>query len=151
MALFKKKNEEKVEKKDTVVKLEKNIEKTEKPEKKEKVSADIATVAQTAGGQKSGKGLDLAYVLLLCPHVTEKASDLSEKGVYAFEINKRANKMHVMMAVERLYKVRPIKVAVINEPTKYSKSPKTNRVVVKKAGGKKAMVYLKKGDKIEFV
>ena len=150
MALFNKKNEEKVAKKDAVVKLEKRIEKTEKPERKEKVSADVATVAQTASGQKSGKGLDLAYVLLR-PHVTEKASDLSEKGVYAFEINKRANKMHVMMAVERLYKVRPIKVAVINEPTKYSKSPKTNRVVVKKAGGKKAMVFLKKGDKIEFV
>ena len=147
MAIFKKKE---VVKKDAVVKLEKNIEKTEKPEKKEKVSADVATVAQTASGQKSGKGLDLAYVLLR-PHVTEKASDLSDKGVYAFEINKRANKMHVMMAVERLYKVRPIKVAVINEPTKYSKSPKTNRVVVKKAGGKKAMVFLKKGDKIEFV
>lgn len=147
MAIFKKKE---VVKKDAVVKLEKNIVKTEKPEKKEKVSADVATVAQTASGQKSGKGLDLAYVLLR-PHITEKASDLSEKGVYAFEINKRANKMHVMMAVERLYKVRPIKVAVINEPTKYSKSPKTNRVVVKKAGGKKAMVYLKKGDKIEFV
>ena len=141
MAIFKKKE---VVKKDAVVKLEKNI------EKKEKVSADVATVAQTASGQKSGKGLDLAYVLLR-PHITEKASDLSEKGVYAFEINKRANKMHVMMAVERLYKVRPIKVAVINEPTKYSKSPKTNRVVVKKAGGKKAMVYLKEGDKIEFV
>ena len=147
MALFKKKTEEKVAKKDAVMKLEKTIEKTEK---KEKVSADVATVAQTASGQKSGKGLDLAYVLLR-PHVTEKASDLSDKGVYAFEINKRANKMHVMMAVERLYKVRPIKVAVINEPTKYSKSPKTNRVVVRKAGGKKAMVFLKKGDKIEFV
>ena len=147
MAIFKKKE---VVKKDAVVKLEKNVEKTDKPEKKEKVSADVATVAQTSSGQKSGKGLDLAYVLLR-PHVTEKASDLSEKGVYAFEINKRANKMHVMMAVERLYKVRPIKVAVINEPTKYSKSPKTNRVVVRKAGGKKAMVYLKKGDKIEFV
>ncbi len=148
MAIFKKKE---VVKKDAVVTLEKNPEKQEKAEKAEKsTSADVATVASTASGQKSGKGLDLAYILLR-PHVTEKASDLSEKGVYAFEINKRANKMHVMMAVERLYKVRPIKVAVINEPTKYSKSPKTNRVVVKKAGGKKAMVYLKKGDKIEFV
>ena len=147
MAIFKKKE---VVKKDAVVKLEKSIEKSDKIEKVEKVSQDVSTVASTPSGQKSGKGLDLAYVLLR-PHVTEKASDLSEKGVYAFEINKRANKMHVMMAVERLYKVRPIKVAVINEPTKYSKSPKTNRVVVRKAGGKKAMVYLKKGDKIEFV
>ena len=137
MAIFKKKADEKIVEPKAV-------------EKKEKVSADVATVATTVSGVKKGKGLDLAYILLR-PHVTEKASDLSEKGVYAFEINKRANKMHVMMAVEKLFKVRPIKVAVINEPTKYSKSPKTNRVVVKRAGGKKAMVYLKKGDKIEFV
>ena len=148
MALFKKKT---VEKKDAVIKLEKKADpKVAKETKAMKESADVATVASTASGMKEGKGLDLAYVLLR-PHVTEKASDLSEKGVYAFEINKRANKMHVMMAIEKLFKVRPIKVAVINEPTKYSKSPKTNRVVVKKAGGKKAMVYLKKGDKIEFV
>ena len=90
MALFKKKTEEK---KDAVIKLEKKTEAKEVKATKE--SADVATVASTASGTKEGKALDLAYVLLR-PHVTEKASDLSEKGVYAFEINKRANKMHVI-------------------------------------------------------
>ena len=144
MAIFKKK---------VTAKAEPNVKETKVTKKKEEkvmATTEIATAGESQSDFKKGRGLDLAQVILR-PHVTEKATDLSERGVYAFEINKRANKAEVKRAVEELFKVSPIKVAVIMEPTKYTKNPRTNRVVVKHAGRKKALVYLKKGDKIEFV
>jgi len=96
------------------------------------------------------RGLDLSMVLIR-PHVTEKASDLSERGVYAFEIHKHANKMHVRQAIEKLYKVKPVKIAVVVGKPKLMKNPRTGRVQTKKTAVKKALVYLKKGDKIELI
>jgi large subunit ribosomal protein L23 len=133
-------------------KPKKEANKAEKPvaveEKKEK-STKPAAVAVTQAGTVSG-GLDLSQVLVR-PHVTEKASDLSGKNVYAFDVHSRANKMDVRRAIEGLYKVKPIKVAIINEHGKQSKNYRTGRVQMKKRANKKALVYLKKGDKIEFV
>ncbi len=114
------------------------------------VSTQIIETKESAMKSVKSGGLDLTMVLVR-PHVTEKGSDLSEKNVYVFEIHKLANKAHVRQAVEKLFKVQPVKVAVINGATKYSKNPRTNRMVMKKASVKKAMVYLKAGDKIEFV
>ena len=113
---------------------------------KKEASAE-APVAVLEGTQK---GLKLGEVLLR-PHVTEKATDLSEHNVYAFEVHKFANKMQVRQAVEKLYKVKPRKVAVINEKPKFTRSQRTGRTQVKEHAMKKALVYLKAGDKIEFV
>src|SRR3989344_5986808 len=96
------------------------------------------SVSDEGGGEKSGA--DHSAVLLR-PHVTEKATDLSGRGVYAFEIDQRANKTEVRVAVEKLYKEKP----------KLMKNPRTGRVQTKQSGMKKALVYLKSGDKIEFV
>lgn len=114
------------------------------------VGTDVAVVAKPAQIQKAGKALDLTMVILR-PHVTEKASDLSEKGVYVFEINNLANKMHVRNAVEKLFKVKPMKIAIVIGKGKLMRNRSNNRIVVKKTSIKKAFVYLKKGDKIEYV
>ena len=120
--------------------------KTDKTDTKKENGMNVKKVAKTS---RSG-GLDLAMVIIR-PHITEKASDLSEKNVYGFEINKLANKMHVRAAVEKLFKVTPMKIAIIVGPVKTMKNPRTGRVQTKKQSIKKAFVYLKKGDKIEFV
>ena len=120
-----------------------------KVEKKAK-DVVVAEVVKAVQVQKSGKGLSIDQIILN-PHVTEKASDLSEKGVYAFNVNMRANKDQVIRAVFTFFKVTPVKVAMLVQKPKYSRNPRTNRVQVKKAAYKKALVYLKKGDKIEFV
>ena len=130
------------------------VSKVKAPAKKE-VNAAVVEVAEAVLPKTEKKnekvgGLDLSMVIVR-PHITEKASDLSEHNVYGFEINKRANKMHVKMAVEKLYKVTPMKVAVINGAPKFMKNPRTGRMQMKKQSIKKAFVYLKKGDKIEFV
>lgn len=86
---------------------------------------------------------------IIRPRVTEKATLLAEQGgVYVFEIEKDANKKTIATAINNLYKVSPVKINIVKIPRK--------QVFVRgkkgfKAGGKKAYVYLKKGEKIEII
>jgi large subunit ribosomal protein L23 len=87
--------------------------------------------------------------VLVRPRITEKAGIQSETDrVYTFEVTKNATKGAIVKAVEELYKVAPIKVNIVNLPakTKFVRG-KWGRTT----GVKKAFVYLKKGDKIEFI
>lgn len=84
--------------------------------------------------------------ILVRPRITEKATFLAEKNVHAFEIAQKATKKDVIEAVKIFYKVNPLKVNIVRNPTK--------KVFIrgkrgKKAGVKKAYVYLKKNDKLE--
>lgn len=81
------------------------------------------------------------------PRVTEKAALASSNGVYTFNVAKNATKNEVKKAIQALYKVTPVKVGItlVKEKKVFVRG---NRGV--KQGGKKAVVYLKKGDKIEF-
>ncbi len=83
------------------------------------------------------------------PRITEKSGIQAESmNVYTFEVTTKANKKNIAKAVKELYKVTPVKVNIINLPAKivFARG-KTGR----KSGVKKAIVYLKKGEKIEFV
>lgn len=82
------------------------------------------------------------------PRITEKSGVLSQGGVYTFEVTKSANKNSVAQAVKALYKVTPLKIAMLNNPAK-SVFVRGRRGVV--PGVRKALVTLKKGDKIDFV
>lgn len=89
-----------------------------------------------------------AAAVIIRPRVTEKSGVLSQGNVYTFEVSKEANKGTVMNAVRAMYKVAPVKVAIINLPAK-KVFVKGRRGTV--SGLKKALVTLKKGDKIDFV
>jgi len=84
------------------------------------------------------------------PHVTEKASlkSTSENNAYTFLIEKGANKHDIAFLIKEIYKVQPRKVNIINLPEKKVFSRGKRGV---KPGKRKAVVYLKKGDKIDFV
>lgn len=82
------------------------------------------------------------------PRITEKASFGVERNVYSFDIEKGANKTEIKKAIFALYKVKPIRVNVLPVPKKKTFS---KGIVGSKSGGRKALVYLKKGDKIDFV
>ena len=99
---------------------------------------------------KIHNNLSLSSVILRKPRITEKAAEASqnEKGVYTFEVSAGANKIQIKSAVKELFKVTPVKVDIINTSEKNVISRRKRGVV---SGIKKAMVYLKKGDKIEFV
>ena len=81
----------------------------------------------------------------LVPHITEKATFLGEKNAYVFKVEPEFNKIMVRQAVKKQYNVEPTKVRIINIP---GKLVFIRRRQAQKTGYKKAVVYLKKGDKI---
>ena len=91
---------------------------------------------------------DIILKTIKNPRVTEKVSNASAQNVYTFNIAVSANKKEVEKAVFSLYKVKPIKTNILPIPHKNIVSRGKKGV---KGGGKKAVVYLKKEDKIEFI
>lgn len=86
--------------------------------------------------------------LIKNPRITEKSSNAFEHNVYTFDVTENANKTEIKKAIFALYKVKPVKVNVI--PVLSKKVMSRGKAGVK-SGGKKALVYLKEGDKIELV
>ena len=86
--------------------------------------------------------------IILSPRVTEKAAKLAGDNVYTFNIAKTATKIEIAKAIQDLYGAVPVKVTT--STLKYK--PVTRRGIFgHKGGGKKAMVFLKKGDTIELI
>ncbi len=83
------------------------------------------------------------------PRITEKAGIKADaQNVYTFEIERASTKKDVIEAMKEIYKVTPIKVNITNLPAKKvlsrGKKGTTSRL-------KKAIVFLKKEDKIAFI
>ena len=138
MAIFSSKTKKAVAKKELAPKANKAVKAIEKAVKTKAVavvSNDSHVPASTAS-------------VILRPRITEKSGILSQSGVYTFEVARGANKPVIAAAIKALYKVIPIKVAVSNLPSR--------NVIVRgkrgvQSGMRKAVVTLKKGDKIDFV
>lgn len=79
--------------------------------------------------------------------ITEKATMHSDAGVYTFNVAESATKRDIVSAVRALYKVTPRKVAIVSIPSKVRRNMRTGKIGMKH-GGKKAYVYLKKGETI---
>ncbi len=120
-------------------------------EKPEKISRAVVTkdaaAAKASMAMPSGS-FSSATDAIIRPRITEKSGLLSQSGVYTFEVTREANKQSIGKAVKALYKVTPVKIAVLNAPAKmvFLRGRK-GRV----AGFRKAVVTVKKGEKIDFV
>jgi large subunit ribosomal protein L23 len=134
--------------------------KQQEPEKKaikpKKVSSASGILSEGGKTQKpepikpvSGKkDLKDVYKILHEPHISEKATYLSDQNKYVFKIFETANKIQVKNAVESLYGVRAKDVKIINEK---SKSRKVRNISGHKPGYKKAIITLERGHKIEIL
>ncbi|PIP69278.1 50S ribosomal protein L23 [Candidatus Nomurabacteria bacterium CG_4_9_14_0_2_um_filter_32_10] len=91
---------------------------------------------------------DIIIKTIKNPRITEKASNAVEQNVYIFNVAVSANKKEIAKAIFSLYKVKPVKINVLRIPHKNVTSKGKEGV---RGGGKKAVVYLKKEDKIEFI
>lgn len=87
--------------------------------------------------------------IIRAPWLSEKALIATEKNVYVFEVPADATATDVKDAIELIYKVRPVKVNMVNLPGK-KVSLRTRRGTGTRASRHKAYVYLKKGDTISF-
>jgi len=88
--------------------------------------------------------------ILLAPRITEKGSYLIERGVYVFDVTLRAGKKQIAAAIHEVFGVVPAKIRTAKVMSKSVISRSVNRVG-RTSTGKKAYVYLKKGDKIEII
>ncbi len=89
------------------------------------------------------------YSIIKKPLFTEKGSALKEThNKILVEVSKGANKIDIKKAVEEIFKVKVDKVSTINEQGKWKRY---GRSVGKRPDRKKAIITLKKGEKLEFV
>ncbi len=83
--------------------------------------------------------------VLISPITTEKTHSLAKEGKYAFSIKRDASKRNVKYDIEKEYEVNVEKINIIKIPAK-------RRTIKHDKGyqsvGKKAIVTLKKGEKI---
>ena len=92
--------------------------------------------------------------IIIAPVVTEKSNDEMQMGKYTFEVNKKATKVEIANAVEKLFGV---KVLNVNTMTVRGKTKRVRYVEGKTSDWKKAIVtidtnpaeetYLAKGGK----
>jgi large subunit ribosomal protein L23 len=89
------------------------------------------------------------YEILKRPISTEKSGILSDYyGQYTFEVDRRANKLQVKEAVEKIFDVDVVSVNIMNMPAKRGRFGR--RLVVRKPAWKKAVVTLAPGQEIQF-
>ena len=87
--------------------------------------------------------------ILKRPIITEKSFQETAKGFYTFEVDRKATKSQIKQAVEDCFKVEVVSVKTLNYKGKKRRFGK-KRVKVQVSGFKKALVKLKKGQKIEI-
>ena len=80
--------------------------------------------------------------------ITEKSTSArDEKNKYILEVDRRANKIEVAAAVEKLFKVKVLDVHVMNV---VGKKKRVGRIMGEKSSWKKAIVTLAPGTRIEI-
>lgn len=86
--------------------------------------------------------------VIIKPRITEKAGIMGQDhNVYTFEVSKNSTKDSISKAIKNLYKVTPVKVRTISLPAKkvFVRGKRGTQAAIKKA-----LVFLKKGDKIDI-
>ena len=118
-----------------------------KKEVKPKAKSEKTVSVHHARTKKLADGI--AHEIIRAPWFSEKSLIVTEKGVYTFEVAKRATKADIAAAIKEIYKVEPKKIRVVNLPAK-RKAMRTKRGVGTRAARHKAYVYLNAGETIQF-
>lgn len=89
--------------------------------------------------------------ILIKPLVTEKITALTENGKYGFVVDKRANKVEIKKAVEKMYGVNVEDVnTMIYSGNVKSKFTKAGVITGRTPSFKKAIVKVAQGEIIDF-
>jgi large subunit ribosomal protein L23 len=142
--IFKKK---KAKDKKPALKTEK-ISAGERPGKIVQKQKQLVKTDGPVGPKAAAKEKKPVFGILKKPRITEKASALDGYGQYVFEVYSGANKSQIKKAVESFYNVNVEKVRIIVIPPR---PRRLGRTIGTKSGFKKAVVTLRKGEKIELM
>ncbi|MGJ3647055.1 50S ribosomal protein L23 [Sphingomonas sp. GlSt437] len=86
------------------------------------------------------------YDVILAPHITEKATLVSDQNAVVFKVANRATKPEIKAAVEALFNVT---VTGVNTITQKGKTKRWKGVPYQRSDFKKAIVTLKDGQSID--
>ena len=81
----------------------------------------------------------VAEDIIIAPVITEKSSDGIQEGKYTFKVNKKATKIDIKNAIEKLFEV---KVLSVNTMMVKGKEKRVGRNVGKTSDWKKAVVTI---------
>ena len=92
--------------------------------------------------------------IIVRPVITEKSNDEMQSGKYTFEVNKKATKVQIAKAVEKLFEVKVLKVNTISVKGKkkrvgyhQGKTSDWKKAIVKIETNPSEVTYLGKGGK----
>ncbi len=112
----------------------------------------VTKTKKTAVAEKTEeKAVVAKSTIILSPVISEKAAALSEMRAYTFLVDGNTTKNEIKKAIKAMYKVTPSHVrTVVMEKKRVMPRGRRGKMGTT-GGGKKAYVYLKKGDKIEVL
>jgi large subunit ribosomal protein L23 len=88
------------------------------------------------------------YDIIIRPLITEKTSIQKEMAnQLTFEVDRKANRIEIRRAIERIFNVR---VATVRTMQVKGKVKQRGRIVGKRRDWKKAIVTLRPGERIDF-
>jgi large subunit ribosomal protein L23 len=89
------------------------------------------------------------YAVIKKPLFTEKGGNLKEsQNKVLIEVSRDANKIDIKKSIEEIFKVKVDKVSTISVNGKWKRY---GRSVGKRPDRKKAIITLKKGEKLDFI
>jgi large subunit ribosomal protein L23 len=94
------------------------------------------------------KRFKMAYRVLKSPHITEKATNLTQKNQYIFKVWPKTSKTEIKKAIKEVFRKDVVSVRTIKISRKKRRMGKISGW---KPGYKKAIVKLKEGQKIEVL
>ena len=93
--------------------------------------------------------------IIIAPVVTEKSNDELQQGKYTFEVNRKATKIEIANAVEKLFEVKVLKVNTMNVNGKkkrvgyhQGKTSDWKKAIVTIDTNPQDLTYLAKGGKV---
>ena len=96
--------------------------------------------------------------IIIEPVITEKSNDGLQEGKYTFKVNKKATKVDIAKAVEKLFGVKVVKVNTMNVSGKakrvgrnVGKTPDWKKAIVSIDTNPTAKTYLTKGGKAKKI
>jgi len=119
-----------------------------KPEIKAVHPVKFSKTSVLPKAKKFNKVKGFSYETVREPHISEKASLLSEQNKYVFKVSKKSNKQEIKKSVEGIYGVNVLAVNMIKIPPKKRRLGRTEGFRKKY---QKAVVTIKEGQKIEIL
>jgi len=84
------------------------------------------------------------------PIISEKSMKMASEGKYLFEVGLRATKGQIRNVVEEVFGVNVLEVRTLKNASKQKRSMVNRSQVYKRSPVKKAIVEIKKGQKIDL-